>query len=120
MTELKFDANAAAKLKRNFLKLLQNAATIEAALESAGMEPIKLLHYLDRDADFDAAFQKIINQKLELAFLDAALKTKSPTILSFALTNRLAEKYNKAKAPALPPETQAQIILTDITDAGDN
>ena len=119
MTEIKtYDPNAAKKLKNSFLKHLQNSVSIDGALEAAGMETIKLLHFLDRDADFETAFHKIINQKLEIAFLDAALKTKSPTILSFALTNRLADKYNKAKAPAGPAET-AQIIFTD-ADEGNN
>ncbi|MCL2888438.1 MAG: hypothetical protein FWF35_03980 [Elusimicrobia bacterium] len=119
MTETKkYDTNAANKLKRTFLKHLQNSVAIDGALEAAGMEPIKLLHYLDKDKDFESSFHKIINQKLEIAFLDAALKTKSPTILSFALTNRLAEKYNKTKPSFLPPET-AQIIFTD-ADEGNN
>jgi len=120
MTEPKFDPNAASKLKRNFLKLLQNSVSIEAALQAAEMEPIKLLHYLERDKGFETDFHKIINQKLELAFLDCALQSKTAAILSFALTNRLAEKYNKPKTSALPPETPAQIIFTDTADDGEN
>ncbi|MDR0292227.1 MAG: hypothetical protein LBI01_05665 [Elusimicrobium sp.] len=120
MTEIKvYDKHAAKKLKTSFLKHLQNSPSIDNALEAAGLEPIKFFSYLDNDKDFEFRFHKIVNQKLEIAFLDAALKTKSPTILSFALTNRLAEKYNKAKAPFSPPET-AQIIFTDASDEGNN
>jgi len=105
-------ASQAKKLKKIFLNNLQNAPSIETALQDSGLNAARFFYLLEKDAKFRLQFEKIINLKLEISFLDAALKTKSPTILSFALTNRLAEKYNKSKAgEAGAAAAPAQIIF---------
>ena len=117
MTEIKkYDPNAAKKLNNSFLKHFQNSLSISAALEAAGLEEAKFYSYLDGDKDFDFKFQKTVNQKLEIAFLETALQSKTAAILSFALVNRLPEKYNRAKAPSSAQEGPAQIIFTDEND----
>ncbi|ACC98402.1 hypothetical protein Emin_0847 [Elusimicrobium minutum Pei191] len=114
MTQNKNDANLNRDVKINFLTHLQNALNIEAALELTGLQAIKLFSFLQKDKVFARRFDQIINLKLEIAFLDSALKTKSPTILSFALTNRLGEKYNKTKTPPNSAAPLPQIVFTDI------
>ncbi|MGB2579341.1 hypothetical protein AAIR98_001260 [Elusimicrobium simillimum] len=114
----KADHSTAAKSKKAFLKELQKPQSVEAALEAAGLEFMRFYGYLEKDREFSAKFDSIVNLKLELAFLDAALKTKSASILSFALSNRLPEKYNKSKPAAQPASSPqgAQIIFTELTD----
>lgn len=98
-------------LKENFLKTLQESDTITEALELSSFPKNMLCSALAQDKAFLKAFDKIINLKLEIALIEAALKSKTAGILCFSLTNRLPKKYNKSpKESAKRPETPSKII----------
>lgn len=84
-------------IKQQFLEALQNADSLSEALEACNMPKSVLCGFLFKDKSFLKAFDKIINLKLEIALLETALKSKSASVLSFSLTNRLPKKYNKTK-----------------------
>ena len=84
-------------LKQNFLETLQNADSLAEALEISALPKHLLCGFLLKDKSFQKAFDKIINLKLEIALLDAALKSKAAGVLSFSLSNRVPKKYNKTK-----------------------
>lgn len=83
-------------LKDNFLKTLEETDTIAEALELSAFPKIMLCSALLKDKTFQKNFDKIINLKLEIALIEAALKSKAAGILSFSLINRLPKKYNKS------------------------
>lgn len=93
-------------LKENFLKTLQEANTITEALELSAFPKNMLCSVLAEDKSFLKAFDKIINLKLEIALIEAALKSKTAGILCFSLTNRLPKKYNKSPKES-PKRTEA-------------
>ena len=83
-------------LKENFLKTLEESDTVAEALELSGFPKSLLCSALLKDKTFQKNFDKIINLKLEIALIEAALKSKAAGILCFSLTNRLPKKYNKS------------------------
>lgn len=103
--------NAARGAKAAFLQLLRENKDITSAVEQSGIGIGALATALEKDKTFSAKYEKIINQQLEILFLEAVFKSKSPTLITFALTNRLSAKYNKSK-PA-PEETAVPIIFEE-------
>lgn len=98
-------------LKENFLKILQESDTVTEALEASSFPKHLLCAALAKDKSFLKAFDKIINLKLEIALIEAALKSKTAGILCFSLTNRLPKKYNKSpKESPKKSETPSKII----------
>ncbi len=98
-------------LKENFLKTLQESDSVTEALEASAFPKHLLCSALSKDKSFLKAFDKIINLKLEIALIEAALKSKTAGILCFSLTNRLPKKYNKSpKESPKKAETPGKII----------
>ena len=101
-------------LKENFLKTLQQSDTITEALELSSFPKNMLCLALSEDKSFLKAFDKIINLKLEIALIEAALKSKTAGILCFSLTNRLPKKYNKSpKETPKRSDSPGKIIYED-------
>lgn len=101
-------------LKENFLKTLQQSDTITEALELSSFPKNMLCSALSEDKSFLKAFDKIINLKLEIALIEAALKSKTAGILCFSLTNRLPKKYNKSpKETPKRSDSPGKIIYED-------
>ncbi len=96
-------------IKQQLLEAITNTDTLEEALSVMNITKGQFYSYLTKDKTFLKRFDKIINLKLEIALLESALKSKSASILSFSLANRLPLKYNKS-AKENKEEAPAQII----------
>jgi len=101
-------------LQQQFLEALQNADSLSEALDACAMPKSALCAMLFKSKSFQKAFDKIINLKLEIALIETALKSKTPTVLSFSLTNRLPKKYNKSQKPVSDaPQKQGKIVYVE-------
>ncbi len=101
--------------KNKFLNLLKKNNSITETLVESNLMEERFFFALKNDPDFLRAFDEIINFKLEVAFLETVLKSKTPTLITFALSSRLGEKYSKNK-PVSEEETAAQIIFEERTN----
>ncbi len=97
-------------IKDTFLQILHSSASIKEALEEANLEKGIFNQMLFEDKKFKQQFDDIINQKLELALLDSALRASSSTILTFSLTNRMPDKY-KGRNTITPESVMPQQIV---------
>ena len=97
-------------IKESFLQILHSSASIKEALEEDNLEKGIFNQMLYEDSKFKQQFDDIINQKLELALLDSALRASSSTILTFSLTNRMPEKY-KGRTAVNPETVMPQQIV---------
>ena len=103
-------------LKQNFLDALQNADSLAEALEISALPKNLLCGFLLKDKSFQKAFDKIINLKLEIALIDTTLKSKAAGVLSFSLSNRVPQKYNKTKKESEgngPQKTQKIVYVNE-------
>lgn len=100
-------------IKENFLKTLEESDTVAEALELSGFPKSLLCSALLKDKTFQKNFDKIINLKLEIALIEAALKSKAAGILCFSLTNRLPKKYNKSPRQEGKTQTTPSRIIYD-------
>lgn len=85
--------------KSKFLELLKTGAQITDALKESGLSAKELFLSANKKTSFKKEFDDIINFQLEILFLETVFKSKSPTLITFALASRLGGKYNK-KTPA--------------------
>jgi len=110
MTEklLPQDTTSAKLIQQKFLQALQNADSLSEALDACAMPKSALYALLFKNKSFQKAFDKIINLKLEITLIETALKSKTPAVLSFSLTNRLPKKYNKSKKDSSGKDAQKQ------------
>lgn len=96
-------------IKQQLLEAITNSDTLEEALCVMNITKGIFYTYLTKDKTFLKRFDAIINLKLEIALLESALKSKSASILSFSLANRLPLKYNKSSKEN-KEEAPAQIV----------
>lgn len=115
--EQNFDNNnlRRAKSARSlFLKHLQSGLSIDKALKESELKKDAFYRALTENKTFARAFRKVIDFRLETAFLDNALNAKTASILTFALAVRMPEKYGKnPENPADAEEEKQQIIFVE-------
>ena len=92
---------------------MEESDTVAEALELSAFPKSLVCSALLKDKTFQKNFDKIINLKLEIALIEAALKSKAAGILCFSLTNRLPKKYNKSPKQEGKAETKPNRIIYD-------
>ena len=95
-----------------FLSLLKKNITIEEALAQSALKEEQLFRALKKSRVFVKQFSEIIDFKLEMLFLDAVFKNKTPALITFALQSRV-EKYNKNKVSAGEERPSVPIVFVE-------
>ncbi|WP_428898132.1 hypothetical protein Dip518_000323 [Parelusimicrobium proximum] len=99
--------------KDMFLKVLSNSSSIESACKESDFDFNHLFEIYNKNEEFRNTFNEIINLHLETTFIDVVLKNKTPALITFALSNRMPEKYNKNRQSAPDAPEAKQIVFVD-------